>query len=75
MLTSDVFIENPFVNSAVIGLSNGLIVDLRHKKQHSLTQCNKKARLALFVNKAVGLKMHFLASKPLIIMQIPHNFN
>ena len=26
MLTSDVIMENPFVNSAIIGLSNGQIV-------------------------------------------------
>ena len=28
MLISDVFMENPFVNAAVIGLSNGEIVRL-----------------------------------------------
>ena len=27
-------------------------------KQYNVTQCNKKARLALF--EAVGLKMHFI---------------
>ena len=32
MLISDNFIENPFVNTAVIGLSNGEIVRLRHEK-------------------------------------------
>ena len=58
MLTSEVFKENPFVNFAVIGLSNGKIVRFTSSKQCNVTQCDKKG-LFSFVNKAVGLKMHF----------------
>ena len=52
--------ENHLVNSAVIGLSNGEIVRFTSSITYNVTQCNKKARLALFVNKAGGLKMHFI---------------
>ena len=58
MLISDVFMEIPFVKSCHIGLSNG---EIDHK-------VIKKARLTLFVNKAMGFKCILLASKPLIIM-------
>ena len=40
MLISDVFLENPFVNSAGIGLSNDEIVRFTSKKQYNVTQCN-----------------------------------
>ena len=61
MLISDIFIENPLVNSAVTGLSYGEIVRFYVIiKQYNITQCNKKACLALFVNKSEGLKMHFI---------------
>ena len=36
------------------------LCELRHKKQYNVTQCNKKACLALLVNKAEGLKMHYI---------------
>ena len=49
--------ENLFVNSAVIGLSNGEIVRFTsQKKIQSYTMYYK----GLFVNKAVGPKMHFI---------------
>ena len=48
---------------------------LHHKKQYNVRNITKKAHLSLFVNKAVGLKFILLASKPLIIMQIPQDFN
>ena len=32
MLISDVFVENPFVNAAVIGLSNARMRDIHHRK-------------------------------------------
>ena len=35
----------------------------------------KKARLALFVNKVVGLKMHFIGFQTTYYIQISHNFN
>ena len=62
--------ENPFENSAVIGLSNGEI-----KNNIMQQKVIKKAHLALFVEKQCVLKCILLASKPLIIMQLPHNFN
>ena len=52
--------ENPFLNSAIIDLSNAQIVILRHKKQYGVTKCNEKAHLDLFICKAVGLKMYFI---------------
>ena len=58
MLTSDVIMENPFVNSAIIDLSNSQIViftSQRSKEHYNVTQCNYKGLLSLFVNKAVGL--------------------
>ena len=33
---------------------------LRHKEQYNAIQCKYKGPLSLFVNKAVGLKMHFI---------------
>ena len=47
--------ENPFVNSAVIGLSNGEIV----RNKNNVTQ-RKTAHLSKFVINADGLKMHFI---------------
>ena len=55
-MIKDVFMENPFVNSAVIDLSNSEIVRFTSKKYN----VRKKAHLALFVNKAVHFKMHFI---------------
>ena len=40
MMKSDLFMENPFVNYAVIGLFNGEIVRFTSQKQYSVTQCN-----------------------------------
>ena len=60
MLISDVFMENPFVNSDCIGLSNGEIVRFTSQKT---IQCYKMYLLGPFSNKAVGLKMHFIGSK------------
>ena len=34
-----------------------ILSDLPHKNQYNVI---KKARLAFFINKAVGLKMHFI---------------
>ena len=48
---------------------------LHHKKQYIVRNITKKAQLTLFVNKAVDLKFILLAFKPLIIMQIPQDFN
>ena len=62
----DVIMENPFVNSADVGLSNVRFTSLKiNTMKHNVI---KKARFALFVNYIL------LASQPLIIMQIPHNF-
>ena len=70
MLISDVFMESPFANSTIIGL------DLRHQKQYNVTQCNKKGPFSFVCKQSRKvLKCILLASKPLIIMQIPHNFN
>ena len=68
MLTMDVIMENPFINSAIIDLANGhyikdlsAIIDLSnghftvHEEQYNVTQCNYKGPVSLFVNKAVGL--------------------
>ena len=45
---------------------------LRYKGQYNITI---KVRLALFVNKAVGLKYHSIGFQATyIIMQLPHNF-
>ena len=40
MLISDIIMESHFVNSAVIGLSNGEIVRFTSQKQYIVTQCN-----------------------------------
>ena len=74
MLISDVFVENHFENSSVIGLSYGEIVRCTLKIQYNVTKCNKKTHLALLFTKQRVLKCILLASKPLITMQIPHNF-
>ena len=63
--------EIPFISFADKHLSIVEIVRLTSLK--SIRNVIKKACIALFVNKGVDRKMHFLASKPLIIMQIPHN--
>ena len=63
MLISDIIMEKPFVNPAVIGLINGEIMRfvslINDTLYHNVI---KKAHLALFVNKvkAVGLKIHFI---------------
>ena len=60
MLINDVFKENSFINSAVTGLSDGEIVRFTFlKNQYNVTKI-KKAHLALFVNNAMGLKIHFI---------------
>ena len=74
MLISDVFVENHFENSNVIGLSYGEIVRFTLKNQYNVTNVIKKAHLALLFAKQRLLKCILLAFKPLITMQIPHNF-
>ena len=72
MLTSDVFIENPFVNSAVRP------IQWRDCEIYVIKtiQCNTEACLALIVNKAVGLKMHFIGFQTTCYHAvIMHNFN
>ena len=67
MLTSNVFKENPFVNSAVIGLSNGQIVRFTSEKQYNVMQCNYKGPFSFVWIQNKGIKCSLLASKPLII--------
>ena len=42
MLISDIFKENSFVNSAIIGLSNVQVVIFMSEKQYNRTRCNSK---------------------------------
>ena len=42
------------------------------KNQYSVTRCNKKGPIILFVNKEVSLKMHLLAFKEPNIVQVTH---
>ena len=60
MLISDVFVENHFENSNVIGLSYGEIVRFTLKNQYNVTKCNKKGPFSVVIYKAAGLKMHFI---------------
>ena len=56
--------ENPFVNFAVIGLSNGEFVRFRPYKQNNVTQCKKKGPFNFVCNMNSGsiLKCILLAS-------------
>ena len=62
VLIRDVFMENPFANSAVIDLAIQwrdceIYVIKISKMSYNVI---KKANFILFVNKAVGLEMHFI---------------
>ena len=46
--------ENSFVNSAVIGLSNGDIVRFPSGKQYSVTQCNYKGPFSFVCKQSSG---------------------
>ena len=52
MLIIDVFMENPFVNSAIIDLSNGQIETFT---LYGTIHCDYNGPLSVFVNKVVGL--------------------
>ena len=61
MLISDIIMEKPFVNPAVIGLINGEIMRFVSLINDTLYH-NVIKKAHLFVNKvkAVGLKIHFI---------------